>query len=244
MSVTVSLTTTSRRLARVSRTLESLLRQSASPRRVVLWLSEDPFHLDRGVQRADVPASVRSLQRQGLQILWTRNTGPYRKLAPAWKRFGGTVVTADDDTLYPRDWLERLLEMQAETPGCVCCYRAKRILRDKEGKLLSYIRWPVYASGAPGHDCFPTGKDGVLYPEGSLHPDVCNERDFQDLAPTNDDIWFKAMAMRLGTPARAVSGHRAFPVHAGTQVRGLFLTKNLRRNNAYLRAVFERYGLT
>ncbi|HUF63488.1 MAG TPA: glycosyltransferase family A protein [Verrucomicrobiales bacterium] len=244
MSVTVSLTTTSRRLATVSRTLETLLRQSARPRRIVLWLSEEPFHLDRGVRRPDIPDSVRFLQRRGLQILWTRNTGPYRKLTPAWKRFGGTVVTADDDTLYPRDWLERLLAMHAETPRCVCCFRARRMRRDKEGKLLSYIRWPAYDSGSQSLDCFPTGKDGVLYPEGSLHPEVCNEREFQDLAPTNDDIWFKAMALRVGTPARAVSGHRAFPVHAGTQVRGLFLTRNLSRNNAYLRAVFGRYGLT
>jgi hypothetical protein len=32
-------------------------------------------------------------------------------------------------------------------------------------------------------------------------------------------------------------------VHRGTQVRGLFLTRNMARNNTYLRRVFEQYEL-
>lgn len=242
--VTVSLTSTSRRIRHVAAVVRSLLEQDAPAARVVLWLSREPFLMDRGVAPADLPADLRGLEGSRFEIRWTANIGPYRKLVPALQAYGGTIVTADDDTLYPRDWLRGLLAMQAQTPGAVCCYRARRMLADCRGGFAPYWRWPRLHSQTPRADCLPIGKDGVLYPPGALHPDVTDARRFLALAPTADDIWFKAMALRAGTPARSAPERAAFPLaHMPSGVAGLFARFNLFGNDRALERVLAAYAL-
>ena len=243
--VTVSLTSTSRRIPHVSGVIRSLLDQDVQATRTVLWLSREPFLMDEGVAPADLPPELRALEGPRFAIRWTANIGPYRKLVPALRTYGGTVVTADDDTLYPRHWLRGLLAMHAAAPRAVCCYRARRMLANGHGGFAHYWRWPRLRSTTPRMDCFPIGKDGVLYPPGSLHPDVADSERFLALAPTADDIWFKAMALLAGTPARSAAGHAGFPLARATAgVTGLFARFNLFENDQALARVFEAYALS
>lgn len=245
-NLTVSLTTTSRRIDRVHEVIEALLAQTVTPARVILWLSTEPHLVDNGVREQDVPGSLRALQdaQARFAIRWTRNLGPYRKLLPALETFGDTIVTADDDTRYPPSWLAELIAMHRQYPDAVCCYRAHRMLVNDAGEFVSYWRWPAFDSLAPSLDCFPTGKDGVLYPPGSLHDDVFDAEKFLVLAPTNDDIWFKTMALRRGTRALGVRGHEAFPLmSASDHLNGLYARYNLLGNDETLVRVFDEYQL-
>ncbi len=243
--VTVSLTTTSRRIRHVEDVIRSLLNQDMPARQVVLWLSREPFLMDEGVAPEDVPESLRALESRRFAIRWTANVGSYRKLVPALQEYGGTIVTADDDTLYPREWLRGLLAMHAQTPQAVCCWRARRVVTTASGDPALYWRWPRLRTTVPRADCLPIGKYGVLYPPGSLHPDVSDADRFLELAPTADDIWFKAMAMRMGTPAR--STHEDLPFRVAcvrTGTIGLFARYNLFGNNRAVAQVFGAYALT
>lgn len=240
-SVTVSLTSTARRLVRIQPVLERLLAQDVRPARVVLWLSEQPYLLDAGVRASEVPRGLWALQRQGLEIRWTDNLGPYRKLLPALHEIGGTIVTADDDVLYPSDWLSGLLAMAQASPGAICCYKARRIMRGSDGEPLSYWRWPRYRSPVPSADCFPIGMGGVLYPPDALHESVLDHALASRLAPTSDDIWFNAMALLRGTPSRASAGPADFPSLKRNAAVGLFLGYNLFGNDRAIRAVDARF---
>lgn len=239
----MSLTSTSRRLQRLPRVLESLLAQDAPPARVVLWLSEEPWLLDKGIQPNALPPQIHALQDRGLTIRWTRNTGPYRKLLPALREYGGAVATADDDTLYPPDWLTGLLAMQAQTPGAVCCYRARRMMFRDDGRPLSLWFWPRYEDAQLSQNCFPIGKDGILYPAGALHPRVLDEALALHLAPTCDDIWFKTMALLCGTPARSVPNHLGFPMIKLSAAVGLYTGYNLLGNDVAIDRVGRYFGV-
>ena len=241
--VLISLTSTSRRIHGVDVVIESLLAQDR-PAPLVLWLSTEPHLLDQGVAPEAVPPRLRALEGPRFAIRFTRNLGPYRKLLPARRIHAGIIVTADDDTLYPRDWLARLLVLHAKHPDAVCALSAHRMRIGTDGCLLPYLRWPAWDGDAPSHECFPTGKDGVLYPPNSLDPRVADEDALLALAPTNDDIWFKAAARAAGSLAIAPPDHHTLPTTGiGAGLSGLFLRHNLTGNDDMLRRVFAHFGL-
>jgi hypothetical protein len=211
----------------------------------VLWLSREAHLMDEGVPEGDVPSALQSLIGARFSVQWTRNIGPYRKLLPAMDMFGGLIATADDDTLYPPTWLEGLLSLHSRYPQAVCCYRAHRMLVADSGKLASYWRWPAFDLNEPSLDCFPTGKDGVLYPPGALHNDVFDVERLLLLAPASDDIWFKVMGLRRGTPAIGMRGHGSLPVVSmPAQLQGLFARYNLLGNDETLANVMAAYGMS
>lgn len=196
----VTLTSIADRLDRLHLCLESLLSQTLEPSEVVLWLSQDLV----------VPRPVERLTRFGLTIRRAADLGPHTKLLHALERYPSSLlVTADDDVAYPPRWLEGLHRSYLEHAESIHCYRARLIAFDSSGELLPFARWELLTSAAPmGPDLrlFPTGVGGVLYPPGSLHPDVHDRAAFRSLCPTNDDIWFKAMALLDRRPACKVAG--------------------------------------
>ena len=98
---------------------------------------------------------------------------------------------------------------------------------------------------------FLTGVGGVLYPPGSLHPEVTNEEVFLDICRYADDVWFYAMALMQGTMIRKCPTHSPkgedFLTNEVVQDTSLkwINTSNRGRcaNDLQLRAVFDRYGL-
>jgi hypothetical protein len=218
--VTISLTTTSRRIARVEPVLLDLLSQDVPAARVILWLSSEPFDDDAGVTPEAVPPTLRMLEFAGLTIRWTRNIGRFRALLPALASYGGNVVTADDAMRYPVDWLRALLALAADSPAAVCGHRAHRITLRADGTLQPASRWPLAPAGPPSATCLPIGRYGVWYPRAALHPEVRDDAARQRHAPIGPDAWFKLMALRQGTPARCVAGsHRIVPARRWSLAR-------------------------
>ncbi|HSQ42910.1 MAG TPA: glycosyltransferase family A protein, partial [Fibrobacteraceae bacterium] len=99
----VSLTTYPARIGLVHLALESLLRQTLRPDRILLWLAEEQFP-----QRRLPPQLVR-LQQRGLEVLFRKNLGPHTKYLYALQDFTQEiVVTVDDDCFYPPTLLAEL----------------------------------------------------------------------------------------------------------------------------------------
>lgn len=200
--VVVSLTTFPQRIDEVHLAVGSLLLQDFRPDAVELWLAREQF--PRG--RNGLPRKLLRLEAFGLTIRWCEDLRSYKKLLPALAEHPHDIlVTADDDAFYPPVWLERLHAGHLERPSCVCCHRAHRITFDDAGRRRPYHEWTSEVHGVePSPLNFFTGVGGVLYPPGSLDPEVARHDLAASLAPTADDVWLWAMAVRAGRAIHVV----------------------------------------
>ena len=244
--VIVSLTTIPERIGKIHLCIETLLRQSVKPNRLILWLSESLDPTRPIVSSKALPYKLRRLQERGLDIRWCKDIRSYRKIIPTLTLFpNAIVVTADDDVFYPRHWLKQLYNAYLEEPHLIHCHRAHLMRYDSFGGLLPYLQWSLTAPGlvGPSLHLFPTGVGGVLYTRKLLHPEVFNEAAFSQLCPLADDIWLKAMSLLMGVACKKV---KADPI-AYVEVRipnNVALSQsnlNHNKNDIQLRNVSSRY---
>ena len=239
----VSLTTYPKRTKKVFLTIESLFNQNTLPDKVILWLSKEEYQ-----SLSDLPKSLLALQKRGLLIEFVEaNHGPYKKLVYSYKLYpNSTIITVDDDILYPPEWLAELIRQHNLTPGCIIAYHCKNIeLNDDQISLKPYFRWQNTSSIEPSISCMPIGAYGVLYPPNSLHDDLTEVKLFSELSPMTDDIWFKAMALLQNVKARQV--HEKSPQYyhvSGSQDSALYHSNiDLGKNDKNLKLVFNHYRL-
>ena len=186
----ISLTSYPARIPALHHTLKTLLNQTMKADLVVLWLKPEQF--PKG--EADLPREITELKKMGLTIDWYHNVKSYTKLIPALKKYpNDIIVTADDDILYPENWLKLLYRGYKKYPQSIQCHRAFGIITENNS-IAPYKSWKrgqiipgVGAMGqdstiaVPGFKNFFTGVSGVLYPPHSLHPDVFDEEQFKKL---------------------------------------------------------------
>jgi hypothetical protein len=256
--VLIGLTSIRGREGALVRCLDSLLAQRLPPGRPVelhLFLSREPYLLDPGFP--DLPEEIRRLQHRSrsgplpLQLHWVANSGPYRKLLPLLDRLSPDqqaldpiLITADDDTLYPPDWLRRLVDAQ-ERFGCVVGFRGRRLVLES-GLPAPYRVWIKDDKRLlePSLLTVPTGKDGICYRLSQLDHRVRDLETALRIAGHADDLWFKAHCLLTGTPAVLLHHSLAQefpelradgqPVAKGAEpepLRSLFLTVNKRGGN-------------
>ena len=217
MRVHVSLTTISGRVAGLPGVLRSLEAQTLLPDRIHLWISPEPFLLDEGVRRADLPDEVLARAEDGrLSIRETPNIGPHRKLLPLLERVHGDpdpplIVTADDDSFYPPRWLEAMVGAWREE-RCAVTWRARRI-RETAAGLAPYRDWPLVPrfEEVLSHRLLATGTDGQLLHPDMLHPAVRGEA-YRELCPSRSDAWITGALLAAGTPTLKLSVLRALGV--------------------------------
>ncbi|MBY0497899.1 MAG: glycosyltransferase family 2 protein [Cyanobacteria bacterium] len=210
--VIVSLTTIRRRIEDIGPTIASILHQSVPADEVLLYVSRSPYLYDEGIAEHEIPSSIRTREKQRrLQVLYTENIGSYRKLIPALRRDRSkecVIITADDDMLYPYDWIEGLSEAYARDRSQVVAYRNRRMMI-RDGHWLPYSTWPLIThvdaeAETDSMPLFPTGRDGVLYAPG-MFSDLIFDDVFLKLAPYNDDIWFRFMTYINGVGVTAAA---------------------------------------
>jgi len=237
--VVVSLTTYGERSNTVYLAIESIARGSMKPNRLILWI-DDLQLLDR------LPRSLRRLEARGLEIRHACNYGPHTKYygyVAAEQPPDLPLVTADDDILYPMNWLERLVASFREHPSDVHCYRARVVVLGPGDEFAPYSSWPLCTSTRASELNYPTGVSGVLYPCAVLDELRSAGLRFQQCSPYNDDIWLHRSAIRAGTRIRQIDGSAIhFPQVPGTERSALWTSDNgVARNDEQIRAT---YGAT
>jgi protein O-GlcNAc transferase len=186
----VSLTTYGHRIAQMAPVaIASIFNQTPMPDKVILWLSHD-----------EKPSkSLQRLAKLGLDIRHTDDIKSYKKLIPTLKEYPeSNIITADDDVIYPIDWLEKIMALHRKHPESIIFNRGRKILTSN-GNIQSYLDWPLVDNTKSGQSVMPTGIGGVLYPPHSLSDKVLDKKLFTKLAPHADDLWFWAMAELIGT---------------------------------------------
>lgn len=180
--------------------LRSILRGTVLPDKLVLYLTFSQFPSGR------IPDSLVALA-QSSPILEIRDypidIRSYRKLIPALDDFpDDVIVTVDDDIRYHKNMLRDLLWLHEQMPRSVIAHRVKLIRPGKPYRRWRKYRWYhfFFRRIHSGYLNLQTGVAGVLYPPHALKDDMLDPQLFLTIAPTTDDLWFWAAAVRNLTP--------------------------------------------
>jgi hypothetical protein len=214
----VSLTSYQARLRSVHLTIESIGRGTVRPGRIILWV-------DPGVVVDDLPQELQRLRRRGLEIVPSPAPyGPHTKYFPyvmSEAPHHALLVTADDDSLYPRWWLASLQEAAAGSDDVVC-FRAHRVRFGPDGQLAPYNSWSPVTDRDPSPLNFATGVSGVGYPPAFLDELVALGDGFAQTCAKADDVWLHYAAVRGGRRVRQLGPRpRKFPELLSTQATAL-----------------------
>jgi hypothetical protein len=239
--VVVSFTSYPGRIHSAARVAHRLLDQTVKPDRILLWLTEQQF------PERQVPQQFQDLQELGLTICWARDSlKAHTKYFFTMAEFpSATVITVDDDVVYPRDLIEVLLRAHTRHPRAVIARRAHRITFGPTGRPLPYNRWQhqCRTSAGPAWDLFATGVGGVLYPPNSLSELTFHKDEILRLCLDADDIWLKAMELLARTPV-VLTQPMPILLTAGSQGQALALSNvGTGGNTKILNAVFDAYGV-
>jgi hypothetical protein len=209
----VNLTTIPSRINRIHLAIESLLRQTAPPNRIILWVGATG-------SAPMLPPRLSRLTERGLEIRPCKDVGPHTKIWHALQAFPEAChVTADDDHFYPRNWLEALTDCWKRTPHVIIAGRAKRLPALKGPAIPAYRAWKFAAPGeGPSIQLLPLNYGGTVYAPGTLHDEFFNQEAMLRLCPQADDIWMKCMSLLQGTLVMRVEDEfRDLRMVTGTQ---------------------------
>lgn len=243
--VVISMTSFPAAIAYAERAVRSLLRGSVQPDKIVLYLTFEQFGsagLPEGLVKLSESNPIFEIRN------YDRDIRSYRKLIPALNDFPeAVIVTVDDDVNYHPNMLRDLLRLHDQLPNAVIAHRAKRIRPGKPYKRWMKYRWYHFLTRRIHIDFhnLQTGVGGVLYPPHSLSEDMLSPDLFTSLAPTTDDIWFWAAAVRKGVPVVPVPfGHnkpRSLGKPRQLDLKRINYKDGDDRNAAALKKILEKY---
>lgn len=202
--IVVSLTSYGKRTDSVHITIKSLFLQTDKPDVIILNLAEDEF------SRETIPKNLKKLEEFGLVINFTKDIGSYKKLIPTLRLYpDAIIITVDDDVYYPSFMVKKLIQAYQAEPKKIHGYRGYRI-PDLRSTLVPYSEWDKCDSRKCGNDIMLTGVGAILYWPGCFHADIQKEELFMELAPTADDLWFKAMTALNNIPSNCLNDKKFF----------------------------------
>ncbi len=235
----ISLTSYPARISTIHLTIESLKQQNVNFKKIILYLSVEQFPN----KEKNLPDSLIKLIDDKFKICWLADDiRSYKKLIPALEQFpSDVIITADDDVIYPKDWVERLIRSYLVEPDCIHCLRGRNI-KVSENIIEPYNKWrlikyPLF----PSFKVLPTGVGGCLYTKKLLDDDIFNKEVFTEYAANADDIWFWAMALKKGTKIKIATPTLLKPkIIAGTQETALW-NINVSANDKIIENMFTLY---
>jgi hypothetical protein len=237
----LSMTTQPHRLELVHYAIESIARGTRKPSRLHLWITDEKSY-------SHLPSTLQRLAARGLEIHLTEDLGPHTKYYPYITRetgFDAPLVTADDDVIYPQDWLEQLIQAYEANPSAIHCFRAHRI-RMANTRPTPYNSWAPCEDTRPSHLNLITGVSGVIYPPEYLLHLKRSGTDFTRCCPHADDIWLTVVALRGGFKiAQLYDTPRVFTTTPRSQTKRLYnLNVLLGENQVQLMRTLSKVDLT
>jgi protein O-GlcNAc transferase len=234
----ISLTSYPPRFASLAPVLKTLLSQSVKPDELILWIADNDAVL--------LPQDVLTLKEEGLTIKTCSDIKSYKKIIPTLElNRDSFIVTADDDILYERKWLEILIS-DYFSPHEVLFRRGHTITVDENMNPRPYREWNWQNTSIESSPLsFPTSGAGVLYPPKIFDVRVTDSDTFLTVAPTADDLWLFWMASLGGASFRRV-GPKHYPLMLvwGTQTETLAEINNGTNdhNTAQLERLVKKFG--
>lgn len=193
--VVVSLTSFPTRIGKVWVVIESILRQTKRPERIILWLSKSQFP----GQLNDLPKKLVSQIENGLEIRFVDgDVKSHKKYYYAFIEFPNKyILTIDDDLLFPSYFLDGLYKSALDNPNSVIASFGSKIKWDFS-KNYFYKIYQRIEPGSSGKDLFFGSGGGTLFPPNKLYRYLDDINTIMDLCPTADDIYLNAIVRLAG----------------------------------------------
>lgn len=189
--VVIGITSYSKRYEHLIEVLESLQKQTYKPYKIVLTLTE----ADAKVIPNDLVNYLADNQEDIEILLIDTDIKPHKKYYfPMQKYRDYCVITVDDDVIYNRHLVEKLMNAYLEDPSRIYAGRVHRITFDGE-KAKPYKKWLYQYNSAdinPSHLLFATGIGGILYPPDCFDISEKKMKDIKSFLYA-DDIYLKKL---------------------------------------------------
>lgn len=201
--VIVNITSIYSRLDLCCATVWSLIQQERLPDKINIWLSHDAYMADKGVKNS--PEWVEQLNKihNIISVNFTDNIGPYRKIIPALRKYPAdyTLVYADDDVVYGKQWLSELCKTYENYNGeYVVASRVRLMKKNIFGQYRSYIDFPLCTQSCLlSEDLLITGVGGCILNSSHIDRALIEDNIFLNLAPRTDDIWLSKIILLSGS---------------------------------------------
>jgi len=237
----VSLTSIPVRIKYIWITIETLMRQSCKPDKIILWLAKEQFPDKK------LPESLTILKTRGLSIEFCEDLRSHKKYFFSMQSFPeSNVITVDDDVYYPKCFLEHLVNLHQSFPKAICANRAHKMVF-KNGEIKAYRNWKhnFKKISIPSPLLVQVGVGGVLYPPGSLAKEVFSKEIFQRICLLADDLWLKIMALKIGTLVVTNRFYNKDFVSVGRTQKEKLVKYNVQSggNDKQLRNLLDYYGI-
>lgn len=194
--VLVSMTTFPERIGVCYYAIKSLMLQSFQADRIILWLAEEQF------PNHQLPEKYEELTKRGLEIRFCDDLKSHKKYFYALQeqKKDEVVITFDDDIIFERDAILKLMEAHKRYPDCIICNRGQHIAVEKDG-ISAYSEWTMHVKD--GHQrpimrIVPSTGAGCLYPYGIMPKTTFDKALMYQTAPRADDLWMRFNSLSAG----------------------------------------------
>lgn len=195
LPLVVSLTSFPNRISRVWMTIESMLRQTSKPHHIILWLSREQFPREE----LDLPKSLIAQTKRGLVIRFVDGDArSHKKYYYAFKEYTEySVVTIDDDLLFPSTFLKRIYECSLHHPNDVIASFGSKFYWDDVKQCIIEIPRSTKV-GESGNELFFGSGAGTLFKPKFLIEKLDSLNKIMELCPTADDVYLNALIRICG----------------------------------------------
>ncbi len=186
----VSFTSFPARIKKVHLVVETILRQTVLPHRIILWLSREQFPTEESL-----PKKLLELRNRGLEIKIRENDlRSHKKYYYTLKEYPNDIlITIDDDILYPTNMIETLLGAHKKHPNAIIARYGSKI-RFASDIIKPYREWDKnYVTDRPDDFAFFGSGGGTLFPVGAFPSHATNKDVFFKVCPLADDVWLNTM---------------------------------------------------
>lgn len=196
--IIVSLTTFPKRVNIVKYAIESLMIQTVLPDRIVLWLSKEQF------SEQIIPQTLAELVERGLEVRFVDDDLKSHKkyiYALQQQKEDEVVITYDDDLIYEKNSIEKLVTLHNKFPNSIICNRAHEV-KHNNIDIFPYSSWSVRSNEGvkkPSHKLIPSTGNGCLYPYNCMRKETFDEKLIKNYAFSADDIWIGVNSFLSGT---------------------------------------------
>lgn len=234
MKVYVSLTSIYDNQTSLLMTLKSIESQTRLPDKCYLYLSEEPYLLDKGFNGKQMNPDLKVYLNNHstlFEIRWVSNIGPYRKLLPLLSEKMNEdclIITIDDDTEYNSSLISDYVN-DWQVHHCCIAYRGFTMYIGNTMREITYEHRDKLNPKSIYN--FHTGKGGVVYhpkffkKTGNL---IFDRNIYRECCETGDDIWFNFM--RIANNVDCYVRDYPYMRHDYSTVHSLYGNFNMKNN--------------
>lgn len=237
-NIIVSLTVLPSRVNSAIKCINSLLNQSTKPDKIYIW------HPQNCRRDKTVISKLPDFYYHPLiENLKTEDIGPLTKLLPTvkkeWNNKECKIITADDDVIYPNNWITNLVKASEKSPNCVFCYRGRNFKNEVLKYSNTYLILGQKVSKNIQIDII-TGTWGALYKPKFFTEEFFNI-DLKSKFFFVDDIWISGNLKKHNVKAYVTHIDRAITPDANNTVTSLWEINRVSDNNDYGINYFKDY---